>query len=114
MGVLWEVSVGYFLLMTVFVGGGAAYLSGRAIAMTWRPFWQAIAYVVLLALATRFLHFALFEGTLLSFHYLVIDFVVLAIASVLGFRLMRVGQMVTQYSWLYQRSGPFSWRERQS
>ena len=29
-----------FLLITVFLGGGAAWLSGRAIAQTWRPWWS--------------------------------------------------------------------------
>ena len=32
-----EDSLGIFLLVSVFLGGGGAYLSGRAIAATWRP-----------------------------------------------------------------------------
>ena len=48
-----------YIFLTGCVGGFAALLTGRSIAMTWRPFWQALAYMVLLACAVRFLHFAL-------------------------------------------------------
>ena len=54
------------LLVTGVIGGGAAWLAGRAIATTWRPFWHVVAYTLLLGCAVRFVHFALFEGTLLS------------------------------------------------
>ncbi len=54
------------LLVTGAIGGGAAWLAGRAIATTWRPFWHVVAYTLLLGCAVRFVHFALFEGTLLS------------------------------------------------
>ena len=112
MGILWENSFGVFLLMTVFLGGGAAWLSGRAVAITWRPTWQVVGYTVLLTFAVRFLHFALFHGTLLSLHYFLVDFVILLAIASLGFRITRVGQMVTQYRWLYERSGPFAWKKR--
>jgi hypothetical protein len=68
--------------------------------------------MLLLACAVRFFHFALFEGTLLSLHYYVVDALVLIGISLLGYRLTRVRQMVTQYRWLYERSGPFFWREK--
>ena len=48
------------------IGGGAAWLAGRAIAQTWRPFWQVVVYMLLLGAAVRFVHFALFEADLLS------------------------------------------------
>ncbi len=32
-----ENSLGVFLLVSVAMGGGAAWLAGRAIASTWRP-----------------------------------------------------------------------------
>ena len=48
------------------IGGGAAFLAGRAIAQTWRPFWHVVIYMAMLGAAVRFVHFALFEGTLLS------------------------------------------------
>ena len=48
------------------MGGGAAALAGRAIAQTWRPFWSVMVYMAMLGAAVRFVHFALFEATLLS------------------------------------------------
>jgi hypothetical protein len=112
MGILWENSVGVFLLVTVFLGGGAAWLSGRAIALTWRPYWQVVFYMLMLAAVVRFFSYALFEGTLLSLHYYVVDLIVLLAFSGLAFRVTRVWQMVTQYRWLYERAGPLAWRER--
>ena len=107
-----EDSVWVFLFMTVILAGGAAFQAGRAMASKWRPVWLTIAYMVLLGLALRFFHFALFEGDLLSLHYLITDTLVLIAVAMLGYRLTRVKQMTTQYPWLYERSGPFSWREK--
>ena len=53
-------------LVTGVLGGGAAFLSGRAIAQTWRPFWNVLLYMAMLGAGVRFVHFALFEATLLS------------------------------------------------
>ena len=69
--------------------------------------------MVLLGLAVRFIHFALFSGTLLSPYYFSVDFVVLTVLAGLGFRITRVRQMVAQYSWIYRRSGIMSWRSRE-
>lgn len=49
-----------FLLVTVALGGAAAFSAGRALAHTWRPMWQAFVYAAALALAAGFLHFVLF------------------------------------------------------
>ena len=68
-----EGSFGVFLLVSIILGGGAAALSGRAIAATWRPWWQIVAYSFILGLAVRFIHFSLFDGTLLSAHYYLVD-----------------------------------------
>jgi hypothetical protein len=43
-----EGSFGVFILVTVILGGGAAALAGRAIAVTWRPWWQVVAYGLIL------------------------------------------------------------------
>jgi len=99
-------------LVTGFLGGGAAWLTGRAIAGTWRPFWHTMFYMLLLGAVARFFHFALFEATLLSFPSYVADTTFFVVLSALSWRLTRVRQMVTQYPWLYERSGPFSWRKR--
>lgn len=114
MGALWEVGIGEFLLVTVFLGGGAAYLSGRSVALTWRPVYNVFVYAAGLACAVRFIHYALFGGTLLSVQYFIVDFAVLAAFASLGFRLTKTSQMVRQYSWLYQRQSPLSWRTREN
>jgi hypothetical protein len=101
-----------FLIMTVVIGGGAAFLSGRALASKWRPWATAVLYMIPLGLALRFFHYALFTGDLLSLHYFITDTLVLIAGTSLGYRLTRVSQMVSQYPWLYERSSPFSWREK--
>lgn len=114
MGVIWEKSLADFIIVTLVLGGGAAYLTGRAMAMTWRSMVVLIVYLALLTAAVRFIHFALFEGTLLSLHYYVVDLVILLFFGGLGFRVARTAQMTHQYRWLYQRSGPVFWHPRQS
>jgi len=81
-----EDNFGVFFLVTVFLGGGAAWLTGRAAAETWRPLWQVLAYAMILAFAVRFIHFSLFDGTLLSLHFYLVDAAVCLVIGVLGFR----------------------------
>jgi hypothetical protein len=107
-----EHSLGVFLLVSVAMGGGAAWLAGRAIAATWRPAWQVALYMVVLSFAVRFMHFALFDANFLSPRYYLVDFAVCLAFGYLGFRLMRVRQMVTRYSWINERAGLLTWRRR--
>lgn len=112
-GILYEEqSIFLFLLVTVVLGGGAAWLTGRAIALTWRPSWQLVPYAMLLGAAVRFLHFALFHGTLITVQFYLVDTIILFAFALIGFQLTRARQMTTQYRWLYQRTGPFTWRQR--
>jgi hypothetical protein len=112
-GLLYEEgSFGVFVLVTVILGGGAATLAGRAIALTWRPWWQIVAYMLILGGAVRFIHFALFGGTLLSLHYYAVDTAVCMAFGCLGFRTARSAQMVTQYRWINQPNGPLRWRRK--
>ena len=106
--------LGVFLVLTVIIGGSAAFLSGRGLARSWKPFWRVFLYMALLAAAIRFFHYALFDGTLLSPYYYLVTYAVLLAAACLGFRMLRTTQMVTQYRWLYQRTSPLTWRERRS
>ena len=100
------------VLVTGVIGGGAALLAGRAISSTWRSYWYVIAYMLLLGAGVRFLHLALFMGDILSLpSYLVDTLYLLAVGSV-AFRMTRARQMARQYPWLYEQTGPFSWRER--
>jgi hypothetical protein len=109
---LWEVSWWEFFLVTVLLAGGAAYLTGRAIARAWQPNLLLAFYIVLLAGATRFIHFALFGGTLLTLHYYIVDLIVLLAIAFIGKRITRARQMSTQYSFDYARSGPLGWKSR--
>ena len=99
-------------LVTGILGGGAAWLTGRAIASTWRPFWHVVAYTLLLGCAVRFVHFALFEGTLLSPASYAADTLYLLMSGALAWRATRAAQMATQYYWLYDRTGPLTWRPK--
>ncbi len=100
------------ILVTGVIGGGAAFLAGRAIAQTWRPFWSVAVYMAMLGAAVRFVHFALFEATLLSPPSYAADTAYLIVLGAFAWRMTRAGQMVTQYYWLYVRTGPLTWRER--
>ena len=105
-------SLAQILLITGIIGGGAAWLAGRAIAQTWRPLWHVIGYMLLLGFAVRFAHFALGSGTLLSLPSYLTDTLFLCAVGCLGWRTTRTTQMVTQYPWLYRRTGPLSWRAK--
>jgi hypothetical protein len=107
-----EGSVGVFVLVTVLMGGMAAWLAGRAVAQTWRPFWHLFLYMALLGAAVRFVHFALFEGTLLSPVSYAVDTLYLILVSALAWRMTRAAQMATQYYWLFERTSPLTWRAR--
>jgi hypothetical protein len=107
-----EGSFGVFLLVTVILGGGAAALAGRAIAKTWRPWWQVVVYMLILGGAVRFFHFALFGGTLLSVHYYIVDSAICMAMGFIGFRITRAAQMVAQYRWINQPNGPLRWRRK--
>ena len=108
-----ENSFGVFVLVTIVLGGGAAWLAGRAVAMTWRPWWQVVFYMLILGAAVRFIHFSLFGGTLLSLHYYAVDSAVCLIAGFFGFRAARAAQMITQYRWINAPNGTLGWRRRE-
>lgn len=93
-------NAGPFLLVTIVLGGGAAWQAGRAIAQTWRPWWQAMLYMFVLGAAVRFIHYALFDGTLLSLPGYALDTAVAIGCAALGFRTARSRQMVRQYGFL--------------
>ncbi|MDJ0514533.1 MAG: hypothetical protein QNJ62_13915 [Methyloceanibacter sp.] len=101
-----------FIILTLIIGGGAAFLAGRGLARGWRPLWRLFFYMALLAGAVRFFDYALFDGKLLSVYYYAVAYLVLLTAGLLGFRSMRTTQMVTQYHWLYKRTSPLTWKDR--
>jgi len=105
--------LGVFLLVTVALGGLAAWATGRAVAQTWRPLWQIPVYAMLLALAVRFLHFGLFEEPLLHAGNLIVDYAVLLVAALCGHRLARGAQLLSRYHWLFEAAGRLGWRTRE-
>ena len=109
-GLLYEEdSLGVFLLVTVVLGGGAAALAGRAVALTWRPWWQVVVYMLMLGAVVRFIHFALFGGTLLSIHYYAVDTLLCMAFGFAGFQAARARRMVAQYPWINEPDGPLRW-----
>ncbi|MBM3511639.1 MAG: hypothetical protein FJX61_16105 [Alphaproteobacteria bacterium] len=99
-----------FLLFTLVVMGGAAYLTGQALARTWKPPLAVLFASVLLAAADRFLAWGLFGQPLGSIVGYGLDFVVLLAIALLAHRLTHVAKMVAQYPWLYARDGLFAYR----
>lgn len=113
-GLLYEESTLWlFLLVTAVLGGWTAWMTGRAVALAWQPAWKALAWSLPLAGAVRFIHYALFRGTLLSPQFYLVDLAVVAAVAALAHRFYRTRQMTNQYRWLYERTGQFGWRERQ-
>lgn len=107
-----EQSFGVFVLVTIILGGGAATLAGRAVAATWRPWWQVVAYGFILAGAVRFIHFSLYGGTFLSLHYYLVDAAFCLAFGFLGFRAARASRMISQYRWLNEPAGLMRWRRK--
>ncbi len=98
--------------VTVVLFGGAAWMTGRALALAWRSLWLLVPYGLLLGLGARFVTYALFEGELLSPSGYVVSTAVIGVVMLTAYRFYRAQQMVRQYPWLYQRRGPFSWRQK--
>jgi hypothetical protein len=106
-------SIFQVVFVTLFLGGSCALLAGRAIASTWRSIWVAIAAAFPMAAVVRFVHFALFNETLLAPKSYFLEVIVMLVVICLSFQRTRAVQMVRQYYWLYQPSGVLSWRLRQ-
>ncbi len=102
-------SLSVYIGLTVILMGFTAYMTGAAVANTWRPAWQVFVYGALLGAADRFLAFSLFEGNLLSLTAFLIDTATLTLIALASFRFNQAAKMVAQYPWLYRRTGPFSW-----
>jgi hypothetical protein len=114
------------LALTFLLFGGAAVLMGNAIADTWRPWWQNLAYGALLAVVDEFLGFSLFDGQFFidslvssdggplgpAILVYLFDAIVISAISLLSYRVTLARKMVTQYPWLYERAGLLGWREK--
>lgn len=112
-GVLYEeASIWQFLFITCVLGGWAAWMTGKACAQTWRPYATLVVYLLALGLGVRFIHHALFEGTMFSAQFYVVDTIVLLVVGTLGYKYTRANQMARQYHWLYEKVSPFSFRAK--
>ena len=101
-----------FVGLTLIAGGGAAILTGRAIAGVWRPAWQLVAACCGLGVADRFLVYALFDGPLFSLPGYLLDTAAIMAVGLVAWRLSRTANMVRQYPWLYERAGLWRYREK--
>lgn len=99
-----------FLILTLILLGGCAFLAGQAVGNGWRPAWQAALYGLLLGLGDRFLIFALFGGELTSAVGFCLDAGVLTVVCLASWRAARARRMALQYPWLYRRAGLFGGR----
>tara|TARA_R110000824_G_scaffold118960_2_gene271586 strand:- start:205690 stop:206058 length:369 start_codon:yes stop_codon:yes gene_type:complete len=97
-------SIGVTLGVTLVLGGGCAWMTGRALALNWRPQWQLLVYAMLLGFADRFLVFALFGGDLVSLSGYVADTALLVLIAFAAFHIARARQMVRQYPWEFRRA----------
>lgn len=105
-----EAGIGDFIVITCILAAWAAWRFGSALAATWRPYRQVVMYALPFALVVRWVHFALFHGTLFSAHYYLIDLIVILSLATLGYLRVRAAQMARQYRWLYAKRGLFSWQ----
>lgn len=112
-GILYEeTSIWQFFFITFLLGGWAAWMTGRACAKTWRSYTQLFFSLLALGIAVRFIHHALFEGTMFSLQFYIVDTVILMIFGFIGYRYTRTNQMVNQYGWLYERQNPLAWKNK--
>ena len=110
LGTTWPALIGVTILVAAMAF--ASFITGQGLANTWRPMWQIVPYSLLLGGADRFLSWSLFEGELFLLSGYVIDTLVLLLISLLAYRLTQARKMVVQYPWIYERTSPFSWREK--
>lgn len=105
-------SLPVFIGLTLVLFGGATFMTGYAVAETWRPAWQAVVYAALLGAANRLMGYLLFGGELLSVAGYLVDTAILIVIALFAYRVTRARKMTSQYPWLYERSGLFTWREK--
>jgi Domain of unknown function (DUF6867) len=105
-------SLQVFIGLTLVLFGLAAWMTGWAVGMNWKPRWHIWPYGLLLGAADRFLSYALFGAPLLAPVGFVIASLILIGIAAFAWRLAHVSKMVQQYPWIYERSGVLSYRER--
>ena len=108
---LLDTHLGGTIIVTIIMMGFASWATGRAVAVTWRPYWQVIVYPILLAFVDRGLNRAFADGELWSLTGYLLDAAFLVVVAMFAHRLTRTRRVTVQYPWLYERTGPLSWRK---
>ncbi|WP_416795620.1 DUF6867 family protein [Ciceribacter azotifigens] len=114
-GLFFETDTGvrYVLrFLVLLLGFWTAWRTGKAVAEGWQHYPTVIVYTLLLGVAMRFLHYALFQGPFINPFYYVIDVAVLLVFATAGYRVRRTRQMVDNYYWLYEKTSAFSWKNK--
>jgi small-conductance mechanosensitive channel len=112
-GILYEEpSFLLFALLSILMGGWAAWRAGRSIAQAWKGAPYLIPTALALGMGVRFLHFALFDGTLLSAHYWLVDSACALFLAFLGWRFERANAMARQYAFAFVKAGPFAFSRK--
>jgi hypothetical protein len=97
-----------FVLVVAF-GVWAAWMAGRAAALTWQPYWMAALYFLPLAFAFRFLFFIVAQGRFLTLWGVVGSLAFIFVVGSIAYQFTRAGLMTRQYPWLYERTSPFTY-----
>jgi hypothetical protein len=73
-----EPSFWAFVMVSVLIGGWTAWRTGKSVADGWGEILpHLVIYVLLLGIGIRFVHHALFNGTMFSLHYYIVDTLIL-------------------------------------
>jgi len=100
--VLDKMTILHFVFVSFVLGGGAGWLTGRAIAITWRPRWMLLPAALGLGTIVRFIHFALFDEPLASLPLVGFDAAAAFLFALMGYQMTRSRQMDRQYGFLHR------------
>ncbi|HCI46992.1 MAG TPA: hypothetical protein DFI00_06845 [Rhodospirillaceae bacterium] len=101
-----------FVIVTFVLFGFCSFMTGQALANGWQKPLKIIPYGALLACGDRFIGYALAGGDLTSVTGFLAAWLVLGLICYAAYRLTLARKMVNQYPWLYQLSGPFSYKSK--
>jgi hypothetical protein len=99
-------------ILVIAVGIGAAWMTGRAAALTWRPYWMAALYFLPLTFAFRFLFFIFTQGHFVTLWGIVGSLAFIFVVGSIAYQATKAGLMTRQYPWLYERTSPFTYGHR--
>ncbi|MES2906838.1 MAG: hypothetical protein V4691_07425 [Pseudomonadota bacterium] len=106
-----EASFWPFLILTIALGGWCAKVAGRKFAASWRPFYMLPVVILVLAFGIRFLHYGLYNATLFSLHYFLVDYAFALAFAIWGYFTKRSELMNGLYPWAFKRYCLVGWRE---